>query len=106
MQTYGRGAAKQKVPTKFRIVVDGKDSISEGVSNMAVARLKARGVPYSDTDHEKWDDEMEKEWARLEKFVTRFVKDGSGGSDSVTLELDLEAKTCVIVPVRKSRKPP
>ena len=96
-------AKKKTPPTKFRIEVNGKDSISEGISPIAVANCEARGLDY-EKDGDKWDDEMEKESAKLRKFVERFVQDGEGGSDYVTVEFDLEAKTCVVVPVKKTKR--
>jgi hypothetical protein len=90
---------------KFRIKVLGKDSINEGVVKPSLAVLKEKGVKYGGPDDAEWDEAIEAEQKRLEKFVKQFLIDGSGGDDAVTVEFDTEAGTCVVVPRAKKVKP-
>lgn len=90
---------------KFRIKVLGKGSISEGVVKPSLAVLKSKGVKYGGPDDDAWDDALEKEQNRLEKFAEQFLIPGRGGDDAVTVELDTEAGTCVVVPRVKKVKP-
>lgn len=86
---------------KFRIRVDGKESMSNGLGEAASSILEFRGMKFEEDD-DAWDAAMEKEEGKLSKFVGRFIEDGEGGNDAVTLEFDTEAKTCVVVPVKKA----
>jgi hypothetical protein len=78
---------------KFRLRVDGKDSISEGV----IKALEKEGDGWS-------DEKFEREAGRLEEFVKKYVEDGEGGNDAVTLEFDTDAKTCQVVQAKKARR--
>jgi hypothetical protein len=88
---------------KFRIHVQGKDSISEGVSAATAKLLTARGMVFEQGD-EKWDEVFEKEEAKLARFVKQFVEDGEGGDDAVTLEFNTHKKTCTVVRVAAARR--
>lgn len=59
---------------KFKIRVSGKDSIGDALLNKGV---------------------------KLKKLVSKFLEDGEGGNDAVTVEFDTDAGTCVVVPVKK-----
>ncbi len=85
---------------KFQIEIQGKDSISEGVSRATMTQMKNKGISEDDA---AWDEKFEKEADKLEAFVTKFLIDGEGGDDSVVVEFDTEAKTCVVVPVKRKR---
>lgn len=89
----------KSVPTKFRVVVDGKDSAHEGVLRAASARLEARPDLPSD---DQWDELLEREVASLHALVKRFVSDGNGGNDRVTLEFDTATGACSVVPIKSA----
>lgn len=88
---------------KFRAKIKGKDSASEGVAEVVASNLKATERFADPETHgsDEWDAAFDKEYRKLMGFVVKFVQEGGGGSDSVTLEFDTEAKTCVVVPLRK-----
>lgn len=90
---------------KFQLKVKGKDSVTEAAANIAATNLEATGK-FTDPNHltDGWDGAFEKEYRRLMKLVEKFVQDGEGGDDSVTLEFDMQAKTCVVVPLKKVKK--
>lgn len=90
---------------KFRIKVDGKDSIGEGIVKPSLAILKAKGVKYRGADDAIWDNEIEREQKRLERFVSQFLISGNGGNDAVTVEFDTDELSCVVVPRVKKLKP-
>lgn len=88
---------------KFKIRVDGKDSISEGLSQATVTKLEADGLSF-EANRAKWERQQEIVYNKLKKFVAQFLEDGEGGNDGITVEFDTDAKTCVVVPVKKKRK--
>ena len=85
----------------FRITVKGKNSVSDRVSEAAMALLQSHGVEPVGDD---WDEKMETEIDRLMAIINRYVVDGRGGNDAVTLDFDMAAGTCAVVPVDKAEE--
>ncbi len=85
---------------KFQIRVGDKDSVANGLCDTAVAALDAAGYT-PEAFRAKWYNMLEKKVKELNKLVSRFLVDGNGGNDSVTVEFDTDAETCIVIPVRK-----
>lgn len=90
---------------KFKIRICGKDSVYEGVLAAATdQRQKDLGRKYGPEFDGDDDPGFKKLCDKLTKFVAKFVEDGEGGDDAVTVEFDTDAGTCEIVKPKRTKK--